>query len=315
MLGCRGCRLHRGARHRSPDISRCAGGDVVRFRDRARRSTGRGWESLDFPAGCRCSRRHILDPRPLVEGWNTTRPVADRSARRPRAAGHARHPGAAEQLGLDGLPHGPRRALDAESQCRSLPHVDRSAAVPRSVDGVRDPASPGAHGRGSMGEPGAVDGVARVCDCRVADRQTARRCLAGPTHGRRRRRSNSRGNPRIHEHANRSDSRVLGRLLRLLREGPPRFDIRRADRAIGNVHSSLARACHPDQGDDVPVRVAVWCLAACLGLEGENGFDGSVFWLRLVSSRSRSARLTCGATRRPSATSSVRARTCLRVSP
>ncbi len=50
MLGCRGCRLHRGARHRSPDISRCAGGDVVRFRDRARRSTGRGWEGLDFPA-------------------------------------------------------------------------------------------------------------------------------------------------------------------------------------------------------------------------------------------------------------------------
>ena len=51
LLGCRGCRLHRGARPRSPDLSRCAAGDVVRFRDRARRSTGRGWESLDFPAG------------------------------------------------------------------------------------------------------------------------------------------------------------------------------------------------------------------------------------------------------------------------
>ena len=135
MLGCRGCRLHRGARHRSPDISRCAGSDVVRFCDRDRRSTGRGWESLDFPAGCgRCSRRHILDPRPLVEGWNTTRPVADRSARRARATGHARHPGAAEQLGLDGLPHGPRRALDAESQCRSLPRR-RSIGSRTSVRG------------------------------------------------------------------------------------------------------------------------------------------------------------------------------------
>ena len=40
------------------------------------------------------------------------------------------------------------------------------------------------------------------------------------------------------------------------------------DRSTGDVHSSLARACHPDKSDDLPVRVAVWCLAACLGLEG-----------------------------------------------